>query len=197
MMNTPPASNSGRQSRLIGQRIGNYVIEELLGTGGMGQVFRARHALLDRLVAFKLMHSNLARDPQFQARFRQEARSAAALRHPHIVEVFDFDEQDEHAYLVMELITGGSLTLLIQQGTALDPSWSLGRGLELVRQAADALAYAHALGMVHRDIKPDNLLLHRAAPDAPLVLKVGDFGLARLGEGSGLTAANTAMGTPA
>jgi serine/threonine protein kinase len=192
---TEPASN--HQSELIGQRIGNYIIEELLGTGGMGQVFRARHALLDRLVAFKLMHSNLAKDPQFQARFRQEARSAAALRHPHIVEVFDFDEQDGFAYLVMELITGGSLRTLLQAGGRDLPDWTLADGIELVREAADALAYAHALDMVHRDIKPDNLLLQPGQSGALPTLKVGDFGLARIGEGSGLTAANTAMGTPA
>lgn len=189
-------SESGKQSDMIGREIGNYVIETLLGVGGMGQVFRARHKLLDRLVALKVMHGNLAQDPTFQARFRQEARSAAALRHPHIVEVFDFDEHGGFAYLVMELITGGSLRTPLREGTAADPDWSLGRGLDLIRQAADALAYAHALGMVHRDIKPDNLLLQPGPNNVP-ILKVGDFGLARISEGSGLTAAGTAMGTPA
>src|SRR5215211_7786949 len=130
-------------SDLAGTIIGkHYQIEAQLGVGGMGQVFRARHMLLDRRVALKLMHANLAKDPTFQARFRQEARAVAALHHPHIVEVFDFDEHDGYAYLVMELITGGSLRSLLQiDPTAQQP---LGPKLELIRQAADALAYAHA-----------------------------------------------------
>ncbi len=191
-------SKSNNSSNMIGQQVGNYVIESLLGVGGMGQVFKARHVLLDRPAALKLMHANLAKDPAFQARFLQEARSAAALRHPHIVEVFDFEDQkDGFAYLVMELITGGSLRNLLQDAGRGSVDWSLERGLDLVRQSTDALAYAHALKMVHRDIKPDNLLLQNMPNGGPPILKVGDFGLARLGEGSGLTAANTAMGTPA
>ena len=96
-------------TEFIGKTIGNYRIEALLGAGGMGQVFRARHILLDRPAALKLLHGNLAQDPMFQTRFRQEAQAAAKLRHPHIVEVFDFDEFEGMAYLVMELVTGGSM----------------------------------------------------------------------------------------
>jgi serine/threonine protein kinase len=155
---------------LIGQTLGNYQIETVLGTGGMGQVYQARHLLLDRPVALKIMHRHMAQDPSFRARFRREARAAAALHHPHIVQVFDFDEVDGYAFLVMELVTGGTLRQLLRDGVARDPSWSLVRGLELIRQAADALAYAHALGMVHRDIKPENLMLQNG-PDG-LVLMV-------------------------
>ncbi len=190
-------ANTPAPGSMIGRRIGNYEIESLLAAGGMGQVFKARHVLLDRPAALKLMHVHMAQDPTFQARFRREARAVAALRHPHIVEVFDFDEADGYAYLVMELITGGTMRELLRDGVARDPNWSLARGLDLIRQAADALAYAHALGMVHRDIKPENLLLQSSSPGAPLVVKVGDFGLARVTEvdASIATQAGMAMGT--
>jgi tRNA A-37 threonylcarbamoyl transferase component Bud32 len=193
MTATPPSPLSD----LIGQHIGNYHVEEILGTGGMGQVFRARHVLLDRMVALKVLHPSLLGDPLIQARFRHEAKAAAMLRHPHVVEVFDFHEQDGYAYLVMELVMGGSLRHIIQEERHRDPDWPLVRSLDLVRQAAEGLGYAHAQGMVHRDIKPDNLLIQPDADSGQSILKVGDFGLARIGQGSGLTAANTAMGTPA
>jgi hypothetical protein len=183
-------------TEFIGKTIGNYRIEALLGAGGMGQVFRARHILLDRPAALKLLHGNLAQDPMFQTRFRQEAQAAAKLRHPHIVEVYDFDEFEGMAYLVMELVTGGSMRGWLRSA-AQQTSGSLAQGLELVRQAADALAYAHAMGMVHRDIKPDNLLLQPGFAGRGPTMKVADFGLARMTEGSNLTATGMAMGTPA
>jgi len=96
-------------TEFIGQTIGNYRVEAVLGAGGMGQVFRARHIHLDRPVALKVMHANLSHDPGFQARFRQEARAIAALQHPNIVEVYDFGEQNGLMYLVMELLSDGSL----------------------------------------------------------------------------------------
>ena len=183
-------------TEFIGKTIGNYRIEGLLGAGGMGQVFRARHIHLDRPAALKLLHGNLAQDPMFQTRFRQEAQAAAKLRHPHIVEVYDFDEYEGMAYLVMELVTGGSMRGWLRSA-AQQTSGSLAQGLELVRQAADALAYAHAMGMVHRDIKPDNLLLQPGFAGRGPTTKVADFGLARMTEGSHLTATGMAMGTPA
>ncbi len=188
---------SAQSPSLIGRTIGNYVIEATLGIGGMGEVYKARHRLLDRYAAIKVMHLSMAQDSSFQARFRREARSAAALRHPHIVEVFDFDEADGYAYLVMELVSGGTLRQLLRDGTARDPQWSLVRGLDLIRQASDALAYAHALGMVHRDIKPENLLLQEDAQQG-LILKIGDFGLARMTvstNDSVATQAGMALGT--
>ncbi|MCL6543493.1 MAG: serine/threonine protein kinase, partial [Roseiflexus sp.] len=183
-------------TEFIGKTIGNYRIEGLLGAGGMGQVFRARHIHLDRPAALKLLHGNLAQDPMFQTRFRQEAQAAAKLRHPHIVEVYDFDEYEGMAYLVMELVTGGSMRGWLRSA-AQQTSGSLAQGLELVRQAADALAYAHAMSMVHRDIKPDNMLLQPGLMGRGPTMKVADFGLARMTEGSNLTATGMAMGTPA
>lgn len=190
---------------LVGQTLGNYRIESRLGAGGMGEVYRAVHVRLNRPAALKVLHANQAGDPTFQARFLREARAAAALSHPNIVEVFDFGEQDGASYLVMELIPDGSLrTLLRQRSTG--QGWSLGLGVDLVRQAAEGLAYAHAHGMVHRDIKPDNLLLHRldslssserGASAERYELKISDFGLARLvDDGGELTVTGMVMGTP-
>src|SRR6185437_13229927 len=129
----------------------------------MGDVYRAVHTRLNRAAAIKVLHANQAADPTFQARFLREARAAAALSHPNIVEVFDFGEQDGASYLVMELVPDGSLRTLLRQRPQ-GQGWTLGLGIDLVRQAAEGLGYAHEHGMVHRDIKPDNLLLQRLTP---------------------------------
>jgi serine/threonine protein kinase len=189
---------------LVGQQLGNYRIESLLGSGGMGDVYRAVHIRLDRSAAIKVMHTSQASDATFQARFLREARAAAALSHPNIVEVFDFGEQDGASYLVMELVPDGSLRSLLKQ-RAKGQGWSLGMGVDLVKQAALGLAYAHAHGMVHRDIKPDNLLLQQLEAgneddqsiDERYQLKISDFGLARMVEDEGdLTVTGVVMGTP-
>jgi len=187
-------------SNLVGQTIGNYRIEALLGTGGMGQVYRANHALLNRQAAIKVMHANLASDATFQARFIQEAKSVAALNHPNIVQIYDFGEQGGRYYLVMELVSGGSVRGLMQQRATSGRGRSLNDDVDLIRQAADALAYAHLSGMVHRDIKPDNLLLQSDSTspgNRNYTVKVTDFGLARLASGGVLTATGVTMGTPA
>ncbi len=186
-------------TELIGQTIGHYRIEAVLGAGGMGQVFRARHIHLDRPVALKVMHAGLAHDSGFQARFRQEARAIAALQHPNIVEVYDFGEQNGLMFLVMELLIDGSLRSLMQKHARAGTPWPLTLAIDLVRQAAEGLAYAHGQGMVHRDIKPDNMLLRAVSgpPAGRYALKITDFGLARMAEGATMTATGTAMGTPA
>jgi serine/threonine protein kinase len=184
-------------SDLIGQIIGNYRIEAAIGRGGMGQVFRARHIHLGRLAAIKVLNESIAIDSTFQARFQQEARAAASLNHPHIITIYEFGEQEGRAFLAMELSTAESLREWLRQKPERDQGWTLADGLELVRQAADGLAYAHSQGIIHRDIKPDNFMLTGGKDGAPLILKIGDFGLARLAEGSHLTATNTAMGSPA
>jgi Tol biopolymer transport system component len=182
---------------LIGQTIGNYQIEAVLGSGGMGQVFRAQHVQLQRAAAFKVLHPQYAADETFRGRFIQEARTAAALVHPNIIEIYDFGQHEDWYYLIMELIEDGSLRSLLHEKTPL----SLSVGLDLVRQAAEGLAYAHAQSMVHRDIKPDNLLLKRATLSAesgnPYSVKISDFGLAKLAEGGMQTVQGQTMGTPA
>ncbi|MFQ3630625.1 protein kinase domain-containing protein [Roseiflexus sp.] len=186
---------------LLGQMIGNCRIEALLGAGGMGQVFRARHVHLDRLQAIKIMHPHMASDPGFQARFRREAQAIAALEHPHIVRIFDFDEQQGRYYIAMEYLPDGSLRTLLDRRAREGTKWPLVFGLDLIRQAAEALDFAHARGIVHRDIKPDNMLIERhAGPGGRslYVVKLTDFGLARMVEGGGgITASGMTVGTPA
>ncbi|HEX5164287.1 MAG TPA: serine/threonine-protein kinase, partial [Thermomicrobiales bacterium] len=183
-------------ANLIGQIIGSYRIDALLGSGGMGHVYRATHVQLRRPVAIKVLDSDAATDPTFQARFLREARAAASLSHPNIVHVYDFGEQDGRPFLAMELVPDGSIGELQRSGPL-----DLVVGLDLVRQAAQGLAAAHEREMVHRDIKPDNLLLAArtpAAPElAPYTVKIADFGLARLADSGPLTQAGVAIGTPA
>src|SRR6476646_5096507 len=181
---------------LSGQTIGNYRIETLLGSGGMGQVYRATHIHLGREAAIKVLHEQYAADPTFQARFQQEARAAAGLSHPNIVEIYDFGQQDGRYFLIMELLTDGSLRSLLQQAGANQPL-QLPLAVNLLRQAAEGLAYAHGRNMVHRDIKPDNLMLKAAEGSGALTVKITDFGLARLSEGGVATATGVTMGTPA
>ena len=174
----------------IGQTLGQYRIEAPLGSGGMGQVYRGVHRLLNRPAAIKVMQAHLAANTDFRARFLREAQSAAALKHFNIVEIYDFGEQDGHLYLVMELMTDGSLHTLLRRTTG--QPLPLALGLDLVQQAAKGLAAAQALNMVHRDIKPDNLLLNRQSEAGQggeqYVLKISDFGLARLVQGGCLPA---------
>ncbi len=185
----------------VGQTVGNYRLEELLGTGGMGQVYRGTHIHLGRTVAVKLMHANLAADPGFQARFLQEAQAAAALSHTNIVAIQDFGQQEGRFYLVMELLADGSVRTLLEERASGGQAWPLPFGIDLVRQSAAGLAYAHSRGMVHRDIKPDNLLVQRlgatGTPGHAYTVKVGDFGLARVAEGGVMTANGVTLGTPA
>jgi serine/threonine protein kinase len=180
---------------LTGQTFDNYRIDSLLGSGGMGQVYRSTHLLLNRQAAIKVMHPHLAADPSFQARFLQEAKASADLDHPNIVQIYDFGENDGQLYLVMELIDGGSLRNLLPNGQATPTS--IYTALELIAQAADGLGYAHTRGMVHRDIKPDNLLLKKGANGNGYTIKIGDFGLASLAESSVKTMSGVTMGTPA
>jgi len=184
-------------SDYIGQTLGQYRIEVPIDAGGMGQVYRGVHIYLNRPAAIKVMRAHLLANPSFRERFLQEARSAAALKHQNIVDIYEFGEQDGQLYLVMELVPDGSLRSLMYK-RAKQP-WPLSLGLDLMRQAAEGLASAHALGVIHRDIKPDNMLLLRVnASDTTRLhyqLKISDFGLARLAEGSGLTATGMPMGT--
>ncbi len=181
----------------IGGTIGNYRIESPLGVGGMGRVYRAVHIHINRVAAIKVLHEQIAVDPAFQARFLREAQAVAALHHPNIVDILDFNEDKGVFYLVMEYVPDGSLRSLLKDHAEQQRRLPLTVGLDLVRQAAEALDYAHRSGMVHRDIKPDNLLLKHDPSTGKDIVKVADFGLARLGDSTVLTVEGQAMGTPA
>jgi tRNA A-37 threonylcarbamoyl transferase component Bud32 len=192
--------SDGAESELIGQQFGNYRIIAPIGVGGMGRVFRARHLHLEREVAVKLLHPHLASDSTFRARFLQEARAASLLDHPHIVQLYDYGEQGDLLYLIMELLTNGSLRTFLREQHDANSVESYALGLDLLHQAAEGLSYAHGRGMVHRDVKPDNLLLKRETGSGggeTLIVKVGDFGLARLADAAGFTGSGVAVGTPA
>lgn len=185
---------------LVGQVIENYRIETLLGEGGMGEVYRAIDLNLNRPVAFKVMHQNLGRQTQFQQRFMQEARAAARLKHPSIVTIYAFDNQQGLLYIVMEYVDGVGLGAYIRQVIQRNQVVRLNETLYLLAQAADALGFAHRQGVVHRDIKPDNILIEKLSQperpgEPPLRAKITDFGLAKLVEGGLQTATGTFMGT--
>jgi serine/threonine-protein kinase len=169
--------------------IPGYVIEELIGEGGMGRVYRGRHSDLDRTVAVKVLPALGGADAISRSRFRQEAKAIAQLRHPNIVSVFDFGESGRTPYMVVEYLPRGSLAdRLEQDGPPLIPA-----SLELLRGVASALDHAHEAGIVHRDVKPANVLLGEG--DQPIL---ADFGLAKMAEGSLVNSmSGTLAGTPA
>ncbi len=181
----------------IGHVLGDrYVIEGLLGEGGVGRVYRARHTALNRSVALKVLLAEHEGSEVLRERFRREAETLAALSHPHIVAVTDFGVDGEVMFLVMELLEGRTLAELSRE-TPIEPR----RGLAIVRQVLLALGYAHARGVVHRDLKPHNVFV-RELDDGSDHVTVLDFGLARmLGQGGAdarqLTRAGMLIGTPA
>ena len=159
---------------MTGSRLGKYEILSKLGEGGMGQVWRARDEQLHRIVALKILPSEVARDPSRRARFEQEARVLAALNHPNIVAVYEFgyypDDANGQAFLVSELVDGEVLRTLIEHGRV-----PVRRTIEIATQIADGMAAAHAAGIVHRDLKPENIMLTASSG----AVKVLDFGLAK------------------
>ncbi|WP_254508174.1 protein kinase domain-containing protein [Anatilimnocola floriformis] len=166
------ALNEGRGSTL---RIGNYDVLERLGAGGMGTVFKARHRRMKRLVALKVLAGKLSQNPIFVKRFQREVETIASLGHPNVVMAYDADESDVGHFLVMELVNGRDLAACVaDQGV-----FPVSLAVHCILQTARGLAYAHAQGIIHRDIKPHNLLL-----DEQGVVKVTDLGLARLNHGA-------------
>jgi serine/threonine-protein kinase len=164
-----------------------YELEELVGSGGMSDVFRARDNQLDRRVAIKILHERYAGDPEYLARFRTEARSVARLSHPNIVTVIDRGDDDGRQFIVFEHVDGENLKELVRRSGRLP----VRRAIELALQVADGLAFAHQEGLVHRDVKPQNVLLSREGE-----VKVTDFGIARsLEVEHGVTQTGTVLGT--
>ncbi|MBX3065155.1 MAG: serine/threonine protein kinase [Anaerolineae bacterium] len=173
---------------LVGRKIGLYTVIALLGQGGMASVYKARQESVERDVALKVINPALVAKVEFLKRFRREARASAALDHPNIVKLIDYGESAELVYLVMHLMTGGSLQQMMERGQI-----PLDRVLRIAEQLADALDYAHEQGMIHRDIKPSNILF-----DGHGNVQLTDFGIAKLVERdvTSLTEAGTVMGTP-
>ena len=174
-----------------GTTLGRYQILEPLGSGGMASVYRAYQPALDRVVALKVLRPTLADDPEFRTRFEREAKAVARLRHPHIVQVFDFEQEGALAFIVMEFIAGGTLKARLSQLEQEGQPLPIREVSRIVTEVGDALGYAHAQGIVHRDIKPSNILL---TTDGKAV--VSDFGIARLLSGAGQTATGVGLGTP-
>ena len=178
------------------RKFGKYEVVDRLGRGGMAEVYRAYHASLDRYVAIKVLHNFLAEDQEFKERFEKEAQNIARLKHPHIVQVYDFEHDDEKGeyYMVMELISGVTLKDrlfdLHQKGEKI----ALEESLRIVKESAKALAYAHKAGMIHRDVKPANLMLDEAENDR---LVLTDFGIAKILTGAQFTMTGGLIGTPA
>lgn len=177
------------QARVVAALGEHYEVEGEIGRGGMAVVYRALDRRLNRRVAIKVLPPELAYDPAIRTRFTREAQTAAQLSHPHIVPIYDVGERDGVAYFVMAEITGGNLAALL----ANEPRQPIDEVRRLICEIADALAYAHTRGVIHRDIKPDNILLDGDTGRA----MVTDFGIARAIEaGSRLTVTGNAVGTP-
>jgi branched-chain amino acid transport system substrate-binding protein len=176
---------------LIGRQIGKYQVQARLGRGGMGTVYLGYDPLLDRRVAIKVLAPHLVWEPGFVERFLQEARAAARLKHRHIVIIYDVgqDQTDRGNwyYFVMEYVEGQTLAQVIKEQGALSPASTLA----ILRPLADALDYAHSQGVVHRDIKPGNILIGSSGQ-----VTLTDFGIARAAQETRLTATGTLMGTP-
>ncbi len=168
-----------------------YHLDRLIAVGGMGEVWSATDTLLDRVVAIKVLKREYAGDTVFRARFAAEARHAGGLQHPHVAAVLDYGEMvDEHGspqpFLVMELVDGRPLSALLD-GTPMEPELAA----DLMAQAAEGIEAAHAVGIVHRDVKPGNLLVSESGQ-----VKVTDFGIARAADAVPLTVSGHLVGTP-
>jgi serine/threonine-protein kinase len=173
-----------RASNLEGQTVGNYRVHQKIGQGGMGTVYRATQISMDRTVALKLLNDELTADEEFLDSFLMEARTAAKLSHPNIVRVHDFGEAAGTYYFSMEFVEGEGLDVVLKREGKL----SVRRSLEIARQVASALEHAHSQNVIHRDVKPQNILVCRDG-----TVKLTDLGLARV---TGLEASGAVIGTP-
>ncbi|WP_156746866.1 serine/threonine-protein kinase PknH/PknJ [Mycobacterium sp. E2733] len=168
-----------------GTPFGRYRLVELFGRGGMGEVWRAYDTAMDRVVALKMLLPNVAEDPAYAERFRREAHAAAGLNEPHVIPIYDFGEIDGRLFVTMRLIEGRDLQTLLAEGP-LEPARAIG----IIDQIASALNAAHRVGLVHRDVKPSNILI--AENDFAYLI---DFGIARAVGEAGLTSAGAVIGT--
>src|SRR4029079_10608972 len=164
------------ETALIGRVLADrYRVEHLLGSGGMGSVYRAEHVLMKKAVALKVLHREMTYHPEVVARFEREAIAAARIVHPHVAAAMDCGRLDDGSfYIVLEYVDGKSLRALIDEGPV-----ELGRALAVAAQIADGMAAAHAAGIVHRDLKPDNVMLVTQSDNADFA-KILDFGIAKV-----------------
>jgi serine/threonine-protein kinase len=166
-------------------QFGRYQLLELLGRGGMGEVWRAHDTATDRIVALKLLSTHLSQDEVFQRRFRREAHAAARLNNPHVIPIHFYGEIDGRLFVDMRLIEGRDLETVLADGP-LEPS----RAVRIIEQVAKALHTAHEVGLLHRDVKPSNILL-----DENDFAYLIDFGIARAADETRLTKSGNAIGT--
>lgn len=171
----------------IGEKIGHFLIQSEIGRGGMGTIYFAVDTMLNREVALKAIHPQLADNQQLMDRFKIEAMTQARMNHPHIVTIFSFNKIDDQYIIAMEYVEGKSLKELLQARKRLE----LGEAIAIITQVAEGLAYAHAHNVIHRDIKPANILLSKDNK-----VKISDFGIAKIFGAEGLTKTGMMMGTP-
>jgi serine/threonine protein kinase len=188
-----------------GKTVGKVRIEREIARGGMAEVYLGTHLTLDRAVAVKVMHNYIEADPELQSRFEREAKVVAGLRHPNIVQIFDYDTEEGHPYIVMEYLMGPSLAVYLRElhkrGQRLEPI----QVARLLITIATALDYAHEHGVVHRDIKPGNIILHNKSKNVAIEQHltartepvITDFGLVRIAQSATQTASGAVSGTPA
>lgn len=188
-----------------GKTVGKVRIEREIARGGMAEVYLGTHLTLDRAVAVKVMHNHIEADAELQSRFEREAKVVAGLRHPNIVQIFDFDTEEGHPYIVMEYLMGPSLAVYLRElhkrSQRLEPI----QIARLLITIATALDYAHEQGVVHRDIKPGNIILHNKSKHVPIEQHltartepvITDFGLVRIAQSATQTASGAVSGTPA
>jgi serine/threonine protein kinase len=182
---------------LLGKTLGHYTIQSLIGDGGMGAVYKALDITLQRIVAVKVMHPDIARQKTFKERFIQEACTAAQLSHPGIIKVFDFGQSEENFYIVIEYIPGVNLAQLLGETEGTENHIILTDAIHLVQQVALAIDYAHQKGVLHRDIKPADIMLKPEPIDTlPYRPIITDLGLAKLAEGGVTTLDRSSMGSP-
>ncbi|HSK65359.1 MAG TPA: protein kinase, partial [Anaerolineales bacterium] len=189
----------------LGKTIGKVRIEKLLARGGMAEVYLGSHLNLERPVAVKLLHSFIEEEPLLLDRFQREAKVVAGLRHSNIVQIFDFDTVDGHPYIVMEYLKGPTLAAYLRHLHHRKKRIPPEQVARLLNELSIALDYAHGLGVIHRDIKPGNIMLHHNKDDVPLdkpltddvEVVITDFGLVRIMNAATQTASGTVSGTPA
>jgi serine/threonine protein kinase len=177
-------------STLEGTTLGKYRIVKALGRGGMAQVYKAYHPQLDRYMAIKILRSDLAEEDDFLARFRHEAHAVSGLRHANIVQVFDFDVQDDLYYMVMELLEGDTLRALLNDYRVRNQRMPLTETVRILNDVLSGLSYAHNEGIIHRDIKPANIMLNKKGQAV-----LTDFGIAQIIGSTQHTASGALMGT--